>query len=81
MNSISQLNMNTMSVPMQSVPNNYNSSLLGLNFGPSTIQPNPVVNISPQKNELLGGFNTNSNNNNFNSNNFNSNNFNPSPQK
>lgn len=54
MNTISstQLNMNTMSVPMQSVPNNFNTAgILGLNFGPSPIQPsqtNPST-FSPQK--------------------------------
>lgn len=50
--------MNTMSVQMQPVPNNFNSSLLGLNISPPT-QVSPVK--QPQAN-----FNYNSNQGGFN---------------
>ena len=51
--------MNTMSVQMQNVPNNFNSSLLGLNIA-------PPIQVSPTKQPPVANFNYNSNQGGFN---------------
>ena len=50
------VSMNTMSVPMQHVPNNFNSQLLGINISPPT-------QVSPAPQPQLSGLNFNTNQN------------------